>query len=311
MNKVIILLGPTAVGKSGAAVLLAKELHTGIISADSMQVYRHMDIGTAKPPPAELAQVPHHLINIVEPREEFSAGRFLELAVPIIERLHSEGKIPVIAGGTGLYIRAMTRGLFPGPSADRELRGELLEQEAASPGCLHSLLKEIDPESAAGLSEGDARRIVRALEVSYKSDGKAASGLKKALTAPLPYEFIKIGITRDRKELYSLIEKRVDEMLADGFLQEVQRVLSMGPSQTAMQAIGYKELSGCLRGECNLEEAIRLVKRNTRRYAKRQFTWFKKEEGVTWVDVTGIYYPGGIYRKLKEGCGAVLKSHDG
>lgn len=302
MNKVIILLGPTCSGKTGAAILLARALNTEIISADSMQIYRRMDIGTAKPSKKELRAVPHHLIDIIEPHEEFSAGRFLEEAVPVIKRLHGENKIPLVVGGTGLYIKAMTRGLFSAPSADDELRGELLGLEERGGLELRALLKELDPEAAALIAPADKRRILRALEVCIKS-GKSFSGMKKALTAPLPYEFIKIGISRSRPELYALIEKRVDEMLRRGLAREVKRILAAAtekPSKTAMQAIGYKEIASYLKGLYTSDEAERLIKRNTRRYAKRQFTWFKKEEAVHWVDASGLDNPQQIFELVKE-----------
>jgi len=299
VNKVLILLGPTSVGKTGASILPAKELGTEIISADSMQVYRHMDIGTAKPSREEMALVRHHMIDIVEPWEEFSAGRFIEEVVPIIERLHSEGKVPLVVGGTGLYIKSMTRGLFSAPGANTILREELLSEEEEEPGTLYGLLLELDPETAKGITPNDTRRLIRALEVCLQS-ACPVSELKKSLTSPLPYDFIKIGITRERDELYSLIERRVDEMIEAGLLEEAKKVLSMNPSRTAMQAIGYKELAGFLEGEYPLEEAVRLIKRNTKRYAKRQFTWFKKEEGISWADVTGIYEPGDIYLEIKK-----------
>jgi len=299
MNKVLILLGPTSVGKTKASILLAQELKTEIISADSMQVYKNMDIGTAKPSIDEMNEVRHHMIDIVQPWEEFSAGRFIEEAVPIIEVLHSRGRVPLVVGGTGLYIKSMTRGLFQAPSAHSILREELIGLEDEEPGSLYALLQNLDPETAKTLPPNDKRRIIRALEVSVQSSCPA-SELKRSLTSPLPYDFIKIGITREREELYDLIEKRVDEMMEAGLLEEAKKVLSMNPSKTAMQAIGYKELAGFLNGEYDIEEAVILIKRNTKRYAKRQFTWFKKEEGISWVDVTGIHEPRETHLKLRD-----------
>lgn len=298
-RKVILLLGPTSVGKTSASILLAKELGTEIISADSMQIYKHMDIGTAKPTEEELNETPHHMISIVHPGEEYSAGRYMDDVVPVIEKLHARGKLPLIVGGTGLYVKSMTRGLFNGPSADSILREDLIRTEEEEPGSLYALLERLDPESAFRITRGDLRRIVRALEVCYKSNSPI-SELRKKLTAPLPYEFIKLGLTRAREELYDLIEKRVDEMFQRGLLEETERILSIGPSKTALQAIGYKELAGHIRGERSLEEAQWLIKRNTKRYAKRQFTWFKKEEGIKWVDVTGLFGAIDIYKELRS-----------
>lgn len=297
MNKVIILLGPTGVGKTGAAVLLAKALDTEIISADSMQIYRHMDIGTAKPSPAELSTVKHHMIDIVEPTGSYSTGQYIEAVVPVIEELHGRGKIPVITGGTGLYIKALTRGIFSGPSADWELRDELLLREQGDPGSLYRQLTELDPEAARRIEPNDTRRIIRGLEVCLKSSGKI-SGLQEELTSPLPYTFIKIGLTRERRELYTLIERRVDAMVAAGLAAEVRKLLALQPDKTPLQAIGYKELALALTGGCALEEAIQLIKRNTRRYAKRQFTWFRKEADIRWLDVTGVSDSGEIMAEI-------------
>lgn len=292
MNKVIILLGPTGVGKTGVSLLLAKKLGTDIISADSMQIYRHMDIGTAKPTPDERAMVKHHMIDIVGPRESYSTGKYIDAVVPIIEGLHRKGKIPIVAGGTGLYIKAMTRGIFSGPSADWSLRENLLAGEKAENGSLYKYLGELDPEAAGKITPNDTRRIIRALEVSLKSASNI-SDMQKRFTQPLPYEFIKIGLSRDRKELYSLIEKRVDEMIANGLEEEVKNVLHLIEASfvsplPSMQAIGYKEIAMYLQGGISRDEAVRLIKRGSKRYAKRQFTWFRKEEGISWVDITGI-----------------------
>lgn len=297
VNKVLILLGPTGVGKTGASILLAKSLDTEIISADSMQIYRHMDIGTAKPAKEQMSTVKHHMIDIVEPSETFSTGRYIEQVTPVIEGLHKSGKMPIVVGGTGLYIKAMTRGIFAGPSADWALREELRQMEEENEGRLYSLLRQIDQEAASRIMPSDTRRIARALEVCYKT-GKGISALQKELTSPLPYEFIRIGLTRDRKELYKLIEQRVDSMLDQGLVDEVEALLLMNPEKTAMQAIGYKEIALHLNGGFSLEEAIRLIKKRTKAYAKRQFTWFRKEKDITWIDVTGIFSDEETYRRI-------------
>ena len=297
-DRVIMIVGPTCVGKTGVAVLLAQALGTEIISADSMQIYRGMDIGTEKPTADQLAAVPHHMIDIADPllqAEEYSAGKYLDTVRPIIVALHGKGKIPVMAGGTGLYVRALTKGIFEGPAADWELRSTLLEQ---TPEELHARLKEHDPVAAAKLAPGDVRRVVRALEV-FLTTGEAVSTLRAESTNPLPYEFIKIGLYRDREELYPMIEQRVDEMMQRGLLDEVRGLMDKGMSRTALQAIGYKELAGHLNGEYSLDEAVGLIKRNTRRYAKRQYTWFRREEGLTWVDVTGCTTPEEAYERAR------------
>ncbi len=298
MNTVIIILGPTAAGKTGASILLAKALKTEIISADSMQIYRHMDIGTAKPSPAELKEVPHHLINILSPDESFSAGKFKDKATKIINALHRENKIPLLVGGTGLYIRALTRGLFEGPSADWPLR-EKLKKEAEDFGKehLHKYLSSIDPEAAKRISPNDLRRIIRSLEVALKEE-KTISELQGASTKPEQYNFIKIGLMRERKELYRLIDERVDKMMRDGLLEETGKLLKLNPSSTALQSLGYKEISSYIAGETSLEDAVALIKKQTRNYAKRQMTWFKKEPGINWIDVTGLMDSHKIFDKV-------------
>ena len=311
MNKVIILLGPTGVGKTGASILLAKALDTEIISADSMQIYKGMDIGTAKPSVKQREEVRHHMIDIVEPSETYSVGRYIEEVVPVIDSLHKKGKIPIIAGGTGLYIKAMTRGIFSGPSADWKLREELAALEEEQEGSLYSYLQELDPEAASKVMPADKRRVVRAIEVCLKTR-QGISELQQKLTSPLPYEFIKIGLTRDRKELYKIIEGRVDEMIKAGLVNEVKNLIHpftrFHPPQagkpihrlSSIQAIVYKEIAMHLKGEFPFEEAVRLIKRNTKRYAKRQFTWFKKEEDIHWIDITGIYGNKEIFERAEQ-----------
>jgi tRNA dimethylallyltransferase len=286
MKKVIILLGPTGVGKSGAAIRLATDLGSEIISADSMQIYRFMDIGTAKPSPEELRAVRHHMIDIMDPAESYSAGQYIAAVVPVIEGLHQQGRVPIVVGGTGLYIRAMTRGIFAGPSANWALREELLSSEELLPGSLYSYLERIDPPAAARIERNDTRRVIRALEVCLSGGGRI-SALQEVSTKPLPYDFIKIGLTMTRERLYRMIDDRVDVMVKAGLVEEVKHLISRSPGKTALQAIGYREMAAYLEGDVPLAEAVRLIKRNSRRYAKRQFTWFRKEEGITWVDLTG------------------------
>lgn len=320
MSKVIILLGPTGVGKTEVSILLAKALGTEIISADSMQIYRGMDIGTAKPSREQTEQVKHYMIDIARPSDSYSAGRYIEDVVPLIENLHKKNKIPVIAGGTGLYIKAMTRGIFSGPSADWKLREELAALEDGQAGALYSYLQELDPDAASKIMPADARRIIRAIEVCLKTK-QGMSELQQKLTRPLPYEFIKIGLTRDRKELYKMIEERVDKMIESGFIDEVKGIIEIinehfrnsqlvtrsasGESAgvdhlslSSLQAIGYKEIAMYLDEKIPLDEAIRLIKRNTKRYAKRQFTWFNKEDDIHWVDITGLQDVNEIFKRV-------------
>ncbi len=297
MNKVIIILGPTCAGKTGLSLILADKLKTEIISADSMLVYRHMDIGTAKPSNDELNSAPHHLINVLDPDEKFSVGLFKEKATEIIESLHASGKVPLVVGGTGLYIRSITQGLFEGPGADESLRTELKkEEETSGPGHLYNKLMKIDPEAAGRIKPNDLRRIIRALEVSAKAD-RGISDCQSVSTIPSQYEFIKVGLLRDRKELYRMIDERVDAMMEKGLLEETRRLLEMNPNNTALQALGYKEMVLYINGEVDLEEAVRLTKKRTRNYAKRQFTWFRKEPDIHWVDITGIMNHDEIFEK--------------
>jgi tRNA dimethylallyltransferase len=305
-NRVIIITGPTGVGKTGFSLLMAEALQTEIISADSMQIYRWMDVGTAKPAPEEKARVRHYMIDIVDPSETYSAGRYLRDVSPLIEGFHRRGKLPIVIGGTGLYIKTLTRGLFSAPEADPELRSALLSLEHRIPGRLYQELFKIDPQRACTIEPADKRRIIRALEVSLKA-GRPVSELQRECTSPLPYEYIKIGLTRDRKELYRLIEERVEDMFARGLVDEVARLLRMNPSETPLQAIGYKEVFGYLRGELGLDETKLLVKRATKRYAKRQFTWFKKEDAIQWVDITGLFSPEEVFEKVGRETGIISR----
>jgi len=263
-----------------------------------MQVYRYMDIGTAKPSDDELKMIPHHLINMLSPDETFSAGLFKEKATEIIKKLHAHHKVPVIAGGTGLYIRSLTGGLFDGPGADEPVRAALREQEKRKgKGYLYTLLKRIDPEAAGKIASNDLRRLIRALEVSLKEQ-KEISKIRKISTHPVHHDFIKIGLFRERAELYRIIEERVDRMMEKGLLEETKRLMEMNPGRTALQALGYKEMILFLEGHIDLNEAVRLTKKRTKMYAKRQYTWFRKEPGIHWIDISGITDVEKIFAKV-------------
>jgi tRNA dimethylallyltransferase len=307
MKKVILLLGPTGVGKTGASILLAKALDSEIISSDSMQIYRYMDIGTAKPSLEQRQAVRHHMIDVANPWEYYSTGEYIRSVQPMIENLHSRGKIPIIVGGTGLYLKAMTRGIFAGPSADWQLRENLEQKELQTPGYLYGFLKEVDPASANKIMPNDLRRIIRALEVYYKGQ-KPISEFRRSSTKPLLHDFMKVGLTRDRNELYRLIEERVDKMMTEGLVEEVKKVMSLIAEHSgcdinrlpALQAIGYKELALYFKEIISLTEAATLIKKRTRNYAKRQFGWFKKEEGINWIDISGINEPEEIFGKVSK-----------
>ena len=295
-RSIIILLGPTAVGKTEISINLAKILNTEIISSDSMQIYKFMDIGTAKPTLEQRQKITHHMIDIVNPWEYFSTGAYIDKVKIIIEKIFNKGKIPLVVGGTGLYLRAMTEGIFEGPDADWRLRQKLIEIEKRHPGYLYKLLKEFDPVAAEKINNADLRRTIRALEVFLK-EKKKITEMQKQFTRGLPYEFLKIGITRNRKELYKIIENRVDKMLENGLIEEVRKILYLIKKNSAdycqplpaLQAIGYKEIAGYLSDLYNLSEAIRLIKKKTKMYAKRQFTWFKREKDIIWFDITNRF----------------------
>ncbi|MFQ3574539.1 MAG: tRNA (adenosine(37)-N6)-dimethylallyltransferase MiaA [Thermodesulfovibrionales bacterium] len=299
MHPIIIICGPTAVGKTSISIRLAQLLNTDIISADSMQVYKNMDIGTAKPSRYEQSLITHYMIDVIEPWEYFSAGAYLEAVIPIIEQLKIRQKIPIITGGTGLYMKAITRGLFRGPSAVKEIRQRLMDSEKKEPGILHKKLTQIDEHTASRVNPNDIKRIIRALEV-WEITQKTMGMLQKQETVPLPYRFIKIGLTRHRDEIYRLINQRVDTMVSNGLFDEVssvsQMILSVNPSDnplehllgfTSMQAIGYKEILDYLYSDHkDRQKVVEKIKQRTRNYAKRQLTWFRGETDITWVNLT-------------------------
>lgn len=281
----VVLAGPTATGKTKLAVKLALALGAEIISADSMQVYRYMDIGTAKPSPEETQLVPHHLIDVVTPEQPFTVADYQQLFRQTYKKLEKKKVLPLLTGGTGLYIRAVTRGFaFPERPGDPELRSRL-KDEATRLGKeeMHRRLQAVDPESAGKIHPNDLKRVLRALEV-YFLTGTPISQQQKAGAFALPGETIYIAVSRRREELYHRIEERVDQMIARGLPEEVRDLLNKGygPELQSMQGLGYKELIPVVRGESCLEEAVRLLKKRTRNYAKRQLTWFRKEPVAKW-----------------------------
>lgn len=289
MDLVIVIAGPTASGKTGTAIGLAKEINGEIISADSMQVYKYMDIGTAKPDIEEMAGIRHYLIDEVLPDEEFSVARFKELALKYIKEIKERGKIPIIAGGTGLYINSLIYNInFSDAVIDWELR-ELLKKEVEQKGnkYLYEKLCEIDPESAERIHENDVKRIIRAIEVYTHTKKTISYHRKISITRPPEHRFMVIGLDMDRQKLYERINKRVDRMLVCGLINEVKNLKTMGYDKytVAMQGLGYKEILLYLNGELSLNEAKELLKRDTRRYAKRQLTWFRRIKEIHWINV--------------------------
>ena len=300
-TKIIIIIGPTSIGKSQLALDLANEFDTEIISADSMQIYRYMDIGTAKPTPDEQRWVKHHLIDVLYPDEAFSAELFRQRATTAISNVNRQGKIAIVAGGTGLYVKALTGGLFDGPGADPQLRQELKEK-AAKEGSqsLYRELTEIDPVTAARLHHNDSFRIIRALEVYQLTQRPLSKHHDKHNFKKSPFETLKICLhLEDRQRLYSRIEHRADRMMAAGLVDEVKSLLTMGYTADLkpMQALGYKQITGYLSGEFSLDESILRLKRDTKRYAKRQMTWFRADPEINWYTYPDDY--GEILRKTK------------
>ena len=300
---ILIIAGPTAVGKTDASLLLAQRLGAEIVSADSMQIYRSMNIGTAKPSAEERRLVYHHMIDIVAPDQPYSVGDYLRDARAAIDGILSSGGVPVVVGGTGLYIRALTRGLFHGPPADLELRERLLRREAeGASGTLYADLVKVDPEAAIKIHPNDLRRTVRALEVYYLRDRKLSEFQREHAFGDRPYRFTMLFLVRSRKELYPRIEKRVDRMIEGGLEAEVRTLLDRGYSTdlVSMQGLGYKQFIDHFLGRTSRDEAVALLKRDTRRYAKRQFTWFRREPDAVWVDITGLERAEDILEKIKK-----------
>ena len=284
----IILTGPTAVGKSALSVELAKKINGAVISADSMQVYRHMDIGSAKITPEEMQGVTHYMIDELEPDEEFHVVRFVTMAKEYLKEIYADGKIPIIAGGTGFYIQAVLRGIdFTENEENTEYRKKLeLLAEEQGPESLHEMLKKVDPVSAENIHANNIKRTIRALEY-YELTGEPISvhnEREKERTSP--YNFSYFVLTDDREKLYARIEDRIDEMMSQGLVDEVRQLKDMGcrKGMTSMQGLGYKEILEYLDGECSLEDAVYTLKRDTRHFAKRQLTWFRRESEVTWID---------------------------
>lgn len=288
LRPLLVVVGPTAVGKSQVAIHLAKRLETEVLTADSRQVYRGMDIGMDKPTVEERQGVPHRLIDLVEPDQPFNVGEYRRRALGEIDRLHGAGLIPLVVGGTGLYVRALLRGLWEGPQADPLFRAEA-EQEARALGgkALHRKLARVDPESAARLHPHDVVKIIRALEVYHLVGHSLSEAHRRHAFSEAPFASLVIGLIRDREALYRRVNERVEAQLAKGLVRETQRLLDRGYGRHlgSMKGLGYRQISGYLLGEYPYEEAVRRLKRDTRHFAKRQLTWFRKEPGIEWMPV--------------------------
>lgn len=280
----IVIVGPTAVGKSQSAVELAKRIEGEIVSCDSRQVYKYLDIGTAKLTKEERRKTPHHLIDIIEPDEEFNAFLYARKAHKAISEIQGKKKIPILVGGSGLYVRAVINGIFPGAGKNDKIRKRLRK---FSSNTLYRKLKKVDSEIASRFHPHDRVRIIRALEV-YELTGQSISALQEISKGKKPiYNLTMIGLKRGRKELYQRINERVAEMIKEGLVAEVRGLLQRGFSQDliALKGLGYKEIIGYLDGKYDLKEAVRLLRRNSRRFAKRQLTWFNKDKRIHWIEI--------------------------
>ena len=287
MQEIICIAGPTASGKTALSIALAKELDGEVVSCDSMQVYRRMNIGTAKPTPEETAGIPHHMLDVAEPDEDFSVSRYCEMATPIVDNILARGKTAIIVGGTGLYMDALIRGNSFAPYPSTGMRKKL-EAQAEKDGmeAMLKLLASIDPDSAARLPVADRKRIIRALEVYYETGETITAHNLKTQQIPPRYNPVWFALEdADRATLYHRIDRRVEQMLEQGLLDEIRALLADGIPEkcTAMQAIGYKEFVDALQGRSSLETATALVQQSSRQYAKRQLTWFRRNKAIHWL----------------------------
>ena len=288
MKKIIVVAGPTAVGKTKYAIEAAKAFNGEVISCDSMQLYKFMDIGSAKPTPDELSQVKHHLVDIIEPSSSFSVAQYQELALDAINDVFQRGKTPVIAGGTGLYLNSILYDMdFSNANEDKVLRKKL-EKECSEFGVnfLHDKLKILDSSAAERIHPNNVKKVIRAIEAAIS--GEKIKDFKKCDSKRKDFERILIGLSRNRDELYDRINKRVDILVDEGLFDEVKKLLSMGLTENdiSMKGIGYKEIIGYYENRYSREEAIELIKKNTRHLAKRQITWFKRYDDIHWLDIS-------------------------
>lgn len=293
-NKMIVLTGPTAVGKTALSIALAKRIDGEIISADSMQVYKYMDIGSAKISKEEMQGVPHHLINVLMPEDEFNVCRFQKMAREALSGIYERGHIPIVAGGTGFYIQALLYDIDFSAEEDHSSVREKLEETAVKKGSeyLHEYLKQVDTASADAIHPNNVKRIIRALEFYELNGYPISEHNRKERQKEAAYDYCYFVLNDDREVLYQKIDKRVDAMIAHGLVKEVQTLKEMGyhKDMVSMQGLGYKEILAYLNGECSLEEAVYLIKRDTRHFAKRQLTWFRREKNVIWIDKPSFDY---------------------
>ncbi|MEZ4528308.1 MAG: tRNA (adenosine(37)-N6)-dimethylallyltransferase MiaA [Desulfobacterales bacterium] len=298
--RIIVICGPTGIGKTGAAIDAALTFGGEIVSADSMQIYRYMDIGTAKPTAEEKAAMQHHMIDIVDPDEDFDAAQYAEEARRAVAQIHKKGKVPFVAGGTGLYIKILLGGIFQAPAPAPELRARLrAEAKMHGAAFLHQRLLGCDPESGRRIHPNDTFRIVRALEI-FETTGQSISEYHQSHGfSENPFHVYKIGLQAEREILYKRIEMRVDAMLETGLESEVRSLLEKGysPQLKSMQSIGYRHMADWIQGRLSFDEAVRTMKQDTRRYAKRQFTWFRADPEIVWTEVREMK---NLYPEIKK-----------
>ena len=295
--KIPIISGPTGVGKSEIAFEVAIRLDGEIISMDSMQIYKFMDIGTAKPPLEMRKQVPHHMMDIIYPDEDYNAYLYLRDSTKVMRKILSRGKLPIFVGGTGLYVDALTRGLIEIPK-DENVRRKLWKLEESSRGTLRKILEDVDPEAARRIHPNDLKRTIRALEVYYKTGARISELQKKVKPSG---EFILFVLTKNREELYNKINLRVDDMLKIGLIDEVKHLLDMGYDENlnSMKAIGYRETIDYIKGRLDYDKYVHVLKRNTRHYARRQLIWFRRYDDAIWLDLS-VLGKEGVVEKIVE-----------
>jgi tRNA dimethylallyltransferase len=281
----VAILGPTGSGKSDLALYLAEIFHGEIVNCDSLQVFRHFDIGTAKLLTHERRGIPHHLIDILEPEALFTAGEFARLARDTIAGITARGKLPIVAGGTGFYLRALVDGLFEGPSRDQELRDRLAAREKKRPGSLHRLLTRFDRDASSKIHPNDLPKVTRALEVCLLTRRPVSELFRQGRDSLRGYRVLKLGLLPDRDALYERLNQRCEQIFENGLVDEVRRILALGYSgeEKPFESVGYKQALQLIRGELNLRDALFYAQRNTRNYAKRQLTWFRREPGLVWL----------------------------
>jgi tRNA dimethylallyltransferase len=294
------VVGPTGSGKSDLALAIAQQFDGEVVNCDSLQVYRHFDIGTAKLPVAEWRGIPHHLIDILDPDQLFTAGEYARVARETIHAISQRGRLPILAGGTGFYLRALLDGLFEGPSRDQLLRDRLARREARRAGSLHRILTRFDPSTAKKIHPHDVPKVTRALEVCLLTRRPVSELFREGRDALRGYRTLKLGLLPDRDALYQRLDERCAAMFANGLVEEVRHILELGYAAELkpFESHGYKQALQAIRGELNLREAIFYAQRNTRQYAKRQLTWFRREAGLVWLK--GFADTPGIREKALE-----------